>query len=87
MKRKIRDAASTVGQLPLNQGEPDMHGSVCFYSPGREDGSYDTPSSLLIGWGKKGLMIHLLVGWGYTMPHRGGVRSGPHTFPIGGRKE
>ncbi len=29
-----------------------------------EEGSQDTPADLLIGWGKRGLAIHLPVGGG-----------------------
>ena len=29
-----------------------------------EERSHDTPADLLIGWGKRGLMMHLQVGWG-----------------------
>lgn len=38
-------------------------GCVCFYGPGREGGSQDTPADLLAGWSKRGLTAHLLVGW------------------------
>ena len=31
-----------------------------------EGRSQDTAVDLLIVWGKTGLMIHLLVGWGHT---------------------
>ena len=48
------------------------HGHVYFYSPGREERANDTPADLLIGWGEKGLTIHLLVGWGLLDPYRGG---------------
>ena len=38
-------------------------GRVCFYGPGREDGSQDTPADLLTGWSKRGLTTHFwLVG-------------------------
>ena len=30
-----------------------------------EKRSYDTPVDLLIDWGKKGLGIHFLLGWGH----------------------
>ena len=56
---EIRDAANTVGLFPNDQEEPwpQVHGHVCFYSPGRgevlgytcwpadwlgKEGSYDT---------------------------------------------
>ena len=29
-----------------------------------EERSYDASADLLIGWGKRGVMIHLPVGWG-----------------------
>ena len=35
-----------------------------------------TPDNLLIGWGKRGLIMDLLVGWGHIRPYRAGVRSG-----------
>ena len=44
-----------------------------------EESSQDTPADLMIGWGKRGLMIY--VGWGYIRPCSSGVRSEPHTFP------
>ena len=28
-----------------------------------EERYFDIPADLLIGWGKRGFMIHLLVGW------------------------
>ena len=34
--------------------------------------SPDTPADLLIGWGKRGLMMHLLVGWGHMKALCGG---------------
>ena len=52
-----------------------------------EERSCDTPADLLVGWGKRGLRIHLLVGWGCIRPYRGWVRSGAHTFPSRDRKE
>lgn len=51
-----------------------------------EERTQDTPADLLIGWGKRGLRIHLLVGWGYISCHRGSVRNGPHTFPSRGQE-
>ena len=33
-----------------------------------EERSQDTPADLLIGWGKRGFMIHLLVGWELVKP-------------------
>ena len=43
--------------------------------------SPDTPADLLIGWGKRGLRIHLLVA-----PPRGVGRSGPNPFPSRGQE-
>ena len=45
----------------MTRQRKQAHGSVCFYSPGREVWSYDITADLLIGLGKKGLMIHLLL--------------------------
>ena len=70
----------------VRESWPRAHGSACFYSPGREENSCDTPADLLTGWGKRGLMIHLLVGWGRVRPQWGGVRSAPHTFPSRGQE-
>ena len=54
-----------------------------------EERSHDTPANLLIGWGKRGLRIHLLVGWGYIRPYRAleGQKSRPCTFSSRGREE
>ena len=46
-----------------------------------EERSCDTPADLLVGWGKRGLRIHLLVGWGCIRLCRGEVRSRAHTLP------
>ena len=47
-----------------------------------EERSQDIPADLLIGWGKRGLMIHCwLVGGCHIRSLWGEVRSGPHTFP------
>ena len=78
----MRDAATAAGCLPDNQGELTLgdRGISVFISQ-REEKSYNTPVYLLIGWGKRGLMIQLLAGWGMYKAPWGGVRSGPHTFP------
>ena len=49
---------------------PRVRSSV-FIAQG-EERSQDTPADLLIGWGKRGLRIHLLVGWGHIRPCQGG---------------
>ena len=33
-----------------------------------EERSRDTPADLMTGWGKRVLMIHLLLGWGCIRP-------------------
>ena len=48
----------------------------------------DAPADLLVAGETRGPVIHLLVGGGALIArHRGGVGSGPHTFPSRGRKE
>ena len=64
-----------------------MHGHVCFYSPGREERSYDTTIDLLIGWGKGGVLRYtcwLLGAYKTCIEKR--VRSGPHAFPGRGQE-
>ena len=63
------------------------HAFVSVFIAQGEEGSQDTPAELLIGWGKRGLKIHLLVGWGYIRLYGGRVRSEKHTFPSRSRKE
>ena len=48
--------------LKNTESQPGGLGPV-FIAQG-EERSYNRPAGLLIGWGKRGLMIHLLVGWG-----------------------
>lgn len=54
--------------LIIRESWPQACGCVCFYSPERQERSCYTPADLLIGWGKRDLRIHLLVGWGHIMP-------------------
>ena len=49
-----------------------------------EERSCDTPADLLIGWGKRVLMTHLLAGWGCIgVGWEGG---GGQRWPEGGRR-
>ena len=57
--------------LIIRESQPQVCGHICFYNPGREERSCDIPADLLIGWGRRGFMIHLLVGWGYIRPLKG----------------
>ena len=41
-----------------------------FIAQGEERPS-DTPAAPLIGWGKRGLTTHLLVGWRHIRPYGG----------------
>ena len=59
---EMRDAASTAGQLPDDQVSRSQARGHVFIAQG-EERSRDTPADLLIGWGKRGLRIHLLVVW------------------------
>ena len=56
----------------IRESRHQAHGHVRFYNPRRNERSSDTPADLLIGWGKKGLMMHLLVGWGHIRSTWGG---------------
>lgn len=38
---------------------------MCVFITQGEERSCDMPVDLLICWGKRGLTIHLLVGWGH----------------------
>ena len=38
-----------------------------FIAQGKER-SCNIPADMLIGWGKRGLRIHFLVGWGHIRP-------------------
>ena len=76
------------GQLPDNQGEqtPSLLMSFSVFITQGEEKFQDMPADLLITWRKRGLMIHLLVGWGRMRPYRGLARSGPGTFPSRGQE-
>ena len=52
--------------LRVRESRPQARGPVCFYGfiPQGEERSGDTPADLPIGWGRRGLTIHLLVGGG-----------------------
>ena len=64
-----RNAASAVGQLPQYRGEWILDVWLClFLQPRGKGGLTDIPVVLLIGWGKRGLTIHLLVPWGHIWP-------------------
>ena len=47
--------------LIIRQSQHRAYGCVKFYSQGREERSCNTPADLLIGLGKRGLRIQLLV--------------------------
>ena len=52
--------------LIIRESQSWARGPVCFYvfiAQG-EERSGDTPADLPIGWGRRGLTIHLLVGGG-----------------------
>ena len=61
----MRDSAGTGGRLPDKQGEPDLGCMVLtVVIVQEEERTQDIPADLLIGRGKRGLTIHLLVGCG-----------------------
>ena len=53
------------------RADPGHMGMYVFMAPG-EERSQDTPADLLIGWGRSGPMIHLLVDWGCVRPYGAG---------------
>ena len=72
----MRDSVNTVSnfliiresQLEEKEEIMDEHVVVSIFITWEEERSCNTPANLLIGWGKRSLRIHLLVGWGYIMP-------------------
>ena len=56
----------------MNRESQREHVVMSVFIAQGEERSPDTPADLLIGWGKRGLMMHLLVGWGHMKALCGG---------------
>ena len=54
--------------LIIREGRPWALVVVSVFIAQGEERSHDTPANLLIGWGKKGRRIHLLIGWERIRP-------------------